>query len=89
VYALYTDGVVETRNRDGEEFGYDRLLRVLTANRHEEAGTVHAAVIDELTRFAEGLEYGDDMTLVILKWHGLPTASVTSGEIVAERAGYA
>ncbi len=86
VYALYTDGVVETRDRDGSEFGYDRLLDILAANRHEDADAIHAAVIEDLSRFADGLEYGDDMTLVILKWHGLPSGNGTPGEIVAERS---
>jgi len=89
VYALYTDGVVETRNREGIEFGYDRLLDTLAANRHEHADRIHSAVIEELTRFADGLEYGDDMTLVILKWHGLPSTDGGIGHLVAERSGTA
>lgn len=89
VYALYTDGVVETRDREGNEFGYQRLLDCLASYRHEDADTIHAAVVEDLTGFADGLEYGDDMTLVILKWHGLPVTGGNSGEVVAERSGYA
>src|SRR5690606_37698681 len=31
---LYTDGLVEARNRAGEEFGYERLARTLAHHAH-------------------------------------------------------
>ena len=71
VLVLYTDGVVETRDPSGEEYGYDRLTHVLRENRHEEADDMHQAIIDDLQRFSGDGVYGDDMTLVILKWQGV------------------
>lgn len=83
VFALYTDGVVESRNAAHEEFGYDRLLSVLAANRHEDAFEIHDAVIRELTAFIGDKEYDDDMTLLILKWHGIGS----SGPMISSRVG--
>ncbi|MFT5143432.1 MAG: sigma-B regulation protein RsbU (phosphoserine phosphatase) [Rhodothermales bacterium] len=72
VFVLYTDGVVESRSPDGEEYGYDRLLEVLAENRQEDASDIHAAMIADLnTYITETGEYGDDMTMMVLKWHGL------------------
>ena len=72
VFALYTDGVVESRSPDGEEYGYDRLLEVLSEFRHEDATEIHLAVLRDLDSFLQDREYDDDMTLVIIKWHGIP-----------------
>ncbi|MBO6781381.1 MAG: SpoIIE family protein phosphatase [Rhodothermales bacterium] len=72
VYVLYTDGVVESRAPDGSEYGYDRLLEVLSDVRQESAEGIHTALITDLNTFiTENGEYGDDMTLMVLKWHGL------------------
>ncbi len=72
VFVLYTDGVVESRNEAGEEYGYDRLLQVLAANRHEDANDLHTLLLEDLGRFmGAAKEYDDDMTLVVLKWHGI------------------
>jgi phosphoserine phosphatase RsbU/P len=71
VFVLYTDGVVESRSPDGEEYGYDRVLKVLETSREEDASDIHTALIRDLNDFVtEGAEYGDDMTLMVLKWHG-------------------
>ncbi|HEX7069178.1 MAG TPA: GAF domain-containing SpoIIE family protein phosphatase, partial [Rhodothermales bacterium] len=71
VLVLYTDGVVETRNPSGEEYGYDRLLEILRKNRHEDVDDLHRAIVRDLTDFAEDENYGDDMTIMILKWQGV------------------
>lgn len=75
VFVLYTDGVVESRAETGEEYGYDRLLKLLQEHRHEDADAIHAAVLRDLRQFMAGEEYDDDMTLVVLKWNGLPVHS--------------
>ncbi len=79
VFALYTDGVVESRNASQEEFGYDRLLAVLERNRHEDAHDIHDAVLKELSGFLGDKDYDDDMTLVVLKWHGITGSRPTTG----------
>ncbi len=68
---LYTDGVTESRNPKGEEFGYDRLLQSIQSTRYERAQGVHDAVRQTVDQFL-GAEkkYIDDLTLLIIKWHG-------------------
>lgn len=71
VFVLYTDGVVESRDAAGEEYGYTRLLEALRAHRHEDADDLHAALLTDLDTFLGHRNYDDDMTLVVLKWHGI------------------
>lgn len=79
VFVLYTDGVVESRNMDGEEYGYDRLLAAVDEHRHEDAEGIHESILRDLRRFLGAEDYDDDMTLLVLKWHGLPL-EVLSGQ---------
>lgn len=71
VFVLYTDGVVESRSPEGEEYGYERLLGALRTHRHEDAQDLHGALLADLNTFIEHDDYDDDMTLVVLKWHGI------------------
>lgn len=69
--ALYTDGVTESRNPEGEEFGYDRLLQSIQSARYERARGVHDAVRQTVDEFmGPEKKYVDDLTLLIIKWHG-------------------
>lgn len=80
VFVLYTDGMVESRSAEGEEYGYERLLKLLAEHRYDNADGIHAAVLRDLRGFMAGEEYDDDMTLVVLKWHGIPIDSFISQE---------
>ena len=71
VLTLYTDGLVETRNKSGEEYGYDRLTETLRQNRHEDADELHSLIVQDLQEFSVDGQYDDDMTLVVLKWQGV------------------
>jgi serine phosphatase RsbU (regulator of sigma subunit) len=86
VFALYTDGVVESRNAGGEEFDYDRLMDCLAEHRHEDADTIHAAILDDLKAFLGGTSYDDDLTLLVFKWHGLPDALGGNGRAAVQPA---
>ena len=73
---LYTDGVIESRNNEGEEFGYDRLLQTVQGAHNEDAQGVHDAIRQTVDEFAGTNErYDDDLTLLIIKWHGRKTLS--------------
>ena len=80
VFVLYTDGVVESRSREGQEYGYERLLSALRENRHEDAPELHRSLLHDLDEFLDHTEYDDDMTLVVLKWHGIAVATREEAE---------
>jgi serine phosphatase RsbU (regulator of sigma subunit)/predicted enzyme related to lactoylglutathione lyase len=64
--ALYTDGVTEPGNADGEEFGEQRLLNCLELHRDLSSSDMVSAVIDEVRRYTRH-EQGDDITLIVAK----------------------
>ena len=83
VFVMYTDGVIESRNAEGEEYGYERLIEALQRNRHEDAYDIHDALLQDLHSFLGHQQYDDDMTMVVLKWNGIdvgPTAQLNHKE---------
>ena len=68
--ALYTDGITEAMNADEEQFGEQRLTRVLEEHRGADAAAVRREILDSVSRFAGATPQHDDMTLVLLKVQG-------------------
>ena len=64
---LMTDGVTEAANADDEEFGAERLRRVLWRHRDREPREIRRAVRAELQRFVGDTEFKDDVTLVVAR----------------------
>ncbi len=62
---LYSDGIVEAHNRHDEEFGLDRLKRVVKANRTRSAEEIGREVLARVARW--GRKGEDDRTVVIVK----------------------
>src|SRR5262249_7449086 len=63
---FYTDGITEATNIDGEQFGLDRLDRVLE-NCHLTADGLIEEVLAQLDAFTSGQPAADDRTLLIAK----------------------
>jgi serine phosphatase RsbU (regulator of sigma subunit) len=64
--AFYTDGITESPNTRGEEFGEQRLSEGLRRHRALSSQELLAAIVDEVRRFSPA-EQHDDMTLIIAK----------------------
>jgi len=64
---VYSDGVTETWDPDGEEFGEDKLVALAVAGRAKGAEAVLNAILGEIERFEQGARATDDRTLVVLK----------------------
>jgi phosphoserine phosphatase RsbU/P len=62
--ALFTDGITEIANAQGEEFGEERLMEVLTAHRHLNAEAMQQRVMAAISEFSGG-NFQDDATLII------------------------
>jgi len=62
---LWTDGLVEARNADGEAYSERRLLDVMGRCRSEKPEAIVQAVFDDLDNF--GAHYRDDRTLLVLR----------------------
>ena len=62
--ALYTDGITESSNDAGEEFGEQRLSEALRRHQGLPAQRLLASVVDEVRHFNPN-EQQDDITLII------------------------
>jgi serine phosphatase RsbU (regulator of sigma subunit) len=64
---VFSDGVTETFNTAGEEFGEKRLVEIASRGRGLDAPTLQSEILRELDRFAAGAKAADDRTLIVLK----------------------
>lgn len=67
IFLFYSDGLVEAQAGDGEEFGEDRLDRVMKENRHCTANEIKLALLNAVNNFKEKERLHDDLTLFIMK----------------------
>jgi sigma-B regulation protein RsbU (phosphoserine phosphatase) len=61
---LFTDGITEISNTDSEEFGEERLMEVLRANRALDAEAMQKRVMAAIADFSGG-NFQDDATLIV------------------------
>ncbi len=67
-FVCYSDGIIEARNRKGEEFGHQRLMQILRLRYNgQSARKLHRTVYSEVEKFIENGNRIDDITLLILK----------------------
>lgn len=65
--ALYTDGVNEAMNTNGEEYGMDRFIAVLKQNRDRELSQLIEAIIASIKDFTKDAPQSDDITLILIR----------------------
>ena len=64
---IYSDGISEAQNPGGEEYGEERLARLVLTNRDKSADELRHLIFMEVDNWTGGEERGDDQTVVILK----------------------
>jgi serine phosphatase RsbU (regulator of sigma subunit)/predicted enzyme related to lactoylglutathione lyase len=65
-FALYTDGITESFDDAGEEFGEQRLIESLRRHCDEASPALVASIVEDVRAFSPH-EQSDDMTLIIAK----------------------
>jgi serine phosphatase RsbU (regulator of sigma subunit) len=68
---LYTDGIVEMNDPKEQEFGVERLKGFLEKNGSLPAANFIDATLAELSRWADGKEVEDDLTLLAIRFEDL------------------
>jgi phosphoserine phosphatase len=66
---LVTDGIVEWSNEQGQQFGTDRLARVIRARHGSSPHTLIEEIDREVLDFTRGTMQLDDTTAVVIKRH--------------------
>ncbi len=64
---LYTDGITEAENLDGQFYGLERLCFIIKQNGQQSAKKIQDAVIDDVRRFIGEQKVFDDITLLVIK----------------------
>jgi len=64
--ALYTDGVTDSFNAAGQDFGEERLIEAVWKHRDLPPQPMLAAIVDEIRHFSPD-EQHDDITLIVAK----------------------
>jgi phosphoserine phosphatase RsbU/P len=68
VVVVYTDGITEAMDADGELFGDAALARVVESHWQLDAAGIRERVLREVKAFVGDAEPHDDMTMVVLKF---------------------
>jgi serine phosphatase RsbU (regulator of sigma subunit) len=64
---VYSDGVVECRNPEGEEFGLDRLIAAIPRAKQQSAHGTLMMLLAVVQEFANGYPMSDDMSLTLIQ----------------------
>jgi PAS domain S-box-containing protein len=67
VLVLHTDGIIESENSAGEQFGNDRLCAIIQAKRSEPPQAIIDAVLQDVSIFRGTTPQEDDVTMIVMK----------------------
>jgi Stage II sporulation protein E (SpoIIE) len=86
---LYSDGLIEAVDDDGEPFGFDRFEKIIATNGHLSADEIKKALLTAVRKFTRNRPPEDDQTLVVVAFDDptadlLPTPQRLSTAEVAE-----
>ncbi len=64
---IYSDGVTDAINLQGELFGIDRLVSLIQESSSFSASEVSRQIIQTIEHFSQGVDQEDDITIVVVK----------------------
>ncbi len=67
---VFTDGVTEAMNRDGELFTESRLEKLLTPLTEQPVTEITDQIMREIDNFSTGIPQTDDITMLVLRYNG-------------------
>ncbi len=65
---IYTDGVTEAFNREGNVFSEEHLIEIVNRNRNLDAKSIAQTVLKEIDQFCEFVSQSDDITILALHY---------------------
>jgi len=65
---LFTDGLIEARNRGSEEYGEERLIKLMQNCHLHSASEIKEKILEDVTDFVEDNPLHDDLTFIVLKF---------------------
>ena len=67
ILIMYSDGVIERKNKFGEPFELERLKNICIANRNLSAAEILDNIIEKAYHFGNNAKWADDITAVVIK----------------------
>ncbi len=64
---LYTDGIYEAMNSDGELFGFERFIKLIQNHAEAPAEQFCDLIVDDVQRFMMGHQFRDDCVLFLIE----------------------
>ena len=64
---LYTDGVTETLNSEGDEYGVDRMMQSVRASANDGAQAIVKRIIEDVREFTGSVPQNDDITVIAIR----------------------
>lgn len=66
---VYTDGLTDRVNRDGDFYSIDRVAALLESSPDADAGTLFDSIYSDVGNFAATEEFKDDIAFVVTRFH--------------------
>jgi sigma-B regulation protein RsbU (phosphoserine phosphatase) len=64
---LYTDGVTETLNSEGDEYGVERMMQSVRASANDGAQEIVKRIIEDVREFTGSVPQNDDITVIAIR----------------------
>jgi phosphoserine phosphatase RsbU/P len=69
MFVMFSDGILDARNRKGELFGRDRVEKIVADCAHKSADCVVNSLFEAVAEHSAGVETFDDQTVVAIRVH--------------------
>ena len=82
---LFSDGVTEAMDPDEELYGVPRLREVLKGHPESTLEDIQKVVLESVENFARGARQADDLTMLVVRYRGAGSLSVTDTDVSATK----
>src|SRR4029077_12735060 len=72
IIVAFSDGMSESMNLAGDEYGDGRIEESVRRNFNETPGTILERLLADVRQFSEGTQPHDDLTALVLRYTGQP-----------------
>lgn len=67
ILVMFTDGIIEARNNDGELFSTQRVSEIIQEHHKLNVDELAYQILEEVQKFSAGSIHNDDKTIVVIK----------------------
>lgn len=68
IVALYTDGITESTDRNGNQFGFGKIAETVKKHASKDAEGISQAIVSAVKRHTKRDKFHDDLSLLVIKF---------------------